>query len=98
MTKLYRTLLVLGILILVISGLNTSNQGINSLTLQNRNPVVGLQNQGNTISIFTLGQSHSYGKQEIVSKIIQARSQVWIHAQAASNYMLQMITTLKGLW
>ncbi len=96
MTTLYRTSLVLGILMLVIFGLNISNQGMNSLTMQNRKPVVGLQNQGNTVSVFTLGESHSYGKQEAVSKIIQARNKVWNFGQVTGDHILRVAKNIKG--
>jgi len=96
MTTLYRTSLVLGILMLVIFGLNISNQGMNSLTMQNRKPVVGLQNQDNTVSVFTLGESHSYDKQEAVSKIIQARNHLGIYTQAASDHILRVAQNIKG--
>lgn len=97
MTTLYRISAVFIILMLVIFGLNTSNQGMNSLTLQTRQPVVGLQTQGNTISIFTLGESHKYGKQEMVSEIMQVRNQLWIYAQVTSDYILRIVKIMKAL-
>jgi hypothetical protein len=73
----------------MVFGLNISNQGMNSLTMQDRKPVVGLQNQGNTVSVFTLGESHNYGKQEAVSKIIDTRNKVWIFGKATIDQILR---------
>jgi len=97
MIKLYRSLLVLAVIILMILGLNISNQGINSLTMESRKPVMGVQTQGNNISIFTMGQTHSYGKQEIVRHIVVSTERVQIFAQAASDYMLRIVRIFKVL-
>jgi len=96
MTILYRISAVLVILMLVMFGLNTSNQGINSLTMQTRQPVIGVQTQGNSVSIFTLGESHNYNKQSIASEIMQARSQLWICGQVTTDYMLRIAKVVKA--
>lgn len=96
MSKLYRICLVLGILMLTIVGLNTCNQGINSLTLQNRRPVLGWQSQGNTVSVFTLGESHSYGKEEIVSEIRQAGNRVLTLTHTAAGYFGRIVNIFKA--
>lgn len=88
--------MVLGILILVICGLNTSNQGMNSLTLQNRKPVVGLQTQGDAISIYTLGQSHNYDKEAITGEIMQLWDRVRSYGRSAGSYVLQMVEFMKA--
>jgi len=80
---------------LVILGLNISNQGMNSLTMQSRLPVVGLQTQGESISIFTLGESHSYAKQAIASELIQAKDRVRSFGQVISNYVLRIAEIVK---
>jgi hypothetical protein len=95
MTILYRASLVLGLLLLVIFGLNISNQGMNSLTLQNRKPVVGLQMQGNTINIYTLGESHSYAKQALASKTIQVRDRVRGYGQVILKYILKIAELIR---
>ena len=97
MIKLYRSLLVLAVIILMILGLNISNQGINSLTMESRKPLMGIQTQGNNISVFTMGETHSYGKQEIVRHIIVSTKRVQIYAQAANNYMLRIVRIAKVL-
>jgi hypothetical protein len=76
MNRWYRFLLVLTIVILVILGLNTSNQGINSLTLEARKPVIGWQYQGDNFNIFALGETHSYDKKEAEKNIILIWQQV----------------------
>lgn len=95
MTTLYRTAVVLVIIMLVIFGLNISNRGVNSLTMQTRQPVVGLQIQGNTVSILVCGESHRMSKQEIDSEIMQARNQLRIYGQVTSDYMLRIAKIVK---
>ena len=88
MAKSYRPLLVLTILILVILGLNTSNQGINSLTLDARKPVIGWQNQGDKLNVFALGETHSYDKREAGKDIMMIWQQVKTGAQATGDHLL----------
>lgn len=59
MKRLYRSLLVLGIFILTVLGLNVSNQGINSLMIQNRPPVLALQLNTDRIALTALGKSYT---------------------------------------
>lgn len=42
MASISRSLLIIIVFILVVLGLNTSNQGIASLTMENRKPVIGI--------------------------------------------------------
>jgi hypothetical protein len=97
MTTLYRMTMVLGILILIIFGLNISNQGMNSLTMQNRKPVLGLQTQGEAINVYTLGQSHSYGKEAIAGEVIKIKDQVWSCSRSARSYVLRIAEIVKTL-
>lgn len=97
MTTLYRIAMVLGILILIIFGLNISNQGMNSLTMQNRKPVVGLQTKGDTVNIYTLGQSHSYGKEVIAAEVIQIKDRVRSYGRSAGSYILRVAERVKAL-
>ncbi|MEA4923716.1 hypothetical protein SDC9_180122 [bioreactor metagenome] len=96
MTTLYRRTMVLGILILVICGLNISNQGMNSLTLQDRKPVVGLQTQGDAIRIYTLGQSHNYDKEAITGEIMQLWDRVRSCGRSAGSYVLRMVEFMRA--
>jgi hypothetical protein len=97
MMKMYRYLLVLAIAILMILGLNISNQGINSLTMEYRKPVMGLQTQGDNISVFTMGQTHNYSKQEIIKDIILVGEKIKIYTYAALDYLLRIIRIMRIL-
>jgi len=58
--KFYQILIIGGLILLVITGLNTSNQGINSLTRDEHGAVLNMDyNQGN-ISVDALGNSYDY--------------------------------------
>ena len=97
MTRSYRYLLVLALLILVILGLNTSNQGINSLTMEARKPVIGLQTEGDKVSIFTLGESHVVTRQGVVTAMASVKGQVQNYAQTGSNYLKRTFVIVKAL-
>lgn len=98
MARLYRPLLVLTILILMILGLNTSNQGINSLTLDARKPVIGWQAKGDNFNIFALGETHSYDKRAAGGDIMLVWQQVKTGTHATGEYLLRIANILKVLF
>jgi hypothetical protein len=59
------------------------------LTMENRKPVIGLQNQGNNFNIFTLGQTHSYNKQEIKGDVKLVWQQMKDRIQVAGSKLLR---------
>lgn len=65
MTKVYRFLATLLVVVLVVLGLNASNQGTSSLTLQNQKPLVGFSMEKENINIFALGEQYSYNSEDI---------------------------------
>ncbi|MDD4801941.1 MAG: hypothetical protein PHF24_03210 [Syntrophomonas sp.] len=87
--KLCPYLLVVTVLLLVIMGLNISNQGINSLTLENRNPIIGWQDKGDEFNIFAMGEAHSYDKREVREDVISFWQQIKMEAQATGDSLLQ---------
>jgi len=64
MVKLSHISMVFLLLLLIITGLNVCNQGINSLTEENRKPVLFLQfdPEADQVSVFTLGQEYNYSR------------------------------------
>jgi len=96
MTKVYRFLLVLMLVILIISGLNICNQGMNSLTLENRQPVLALLARDDEVKIFTLGQTHTYSKQEMSTDMAVARQQLEKSRHAVSNYLQRIESVVKS--
>lgn len=58
--KFYQLLILTGLVALVIMGLNTSNQGINHLTRQERQAVFDVDYSRDTIKVEALGNSHEY--------------------------------------
>jgi len=65
MSKILSSLLIMGLIILVILGLNTSNKGISSLTAEDRKPVIGLQLENQHIQVLALGQEYSLSRRDI---------------------------------
>ena len=65
MTRIYRSIIVLLLIMLVILGLNTSNQATNSLTKESAKPLIGYSIENENINIFALGEQYSYSRQEL---------------------------------
>jgi hypothetical protein len=65
MNKLKRLALVLTLVILISLGLNTSNQAINSLTMDTRKPVIGCVLEDGSVSIFALGEEYKYNQDNL---------------------------------
>lgn len=65
MAKISHIFIVLFLLLLIVTGLNVCNQGINSLTQENRKPILSFQLDGESdqVSVFTLGQEYNYSKE-----------------------------------
>ncbi len=79
----------------MIMGLNISNQGINSLTLDARKPILGLQAHGDRINVFALGETHSYDQNEAKQYIALADQQVKNSARVVKNYVLRIVKIIK---
>jgi len=58
--RFYQLLLLTGLVALVIMGLNTSNQGINNLTRQERQAVFDVDYSSDKLKVEALGNSHEY--------------------------------------
>ena len=65
MTRVYRSLMILLVIVLIILGLNTSNQATNSLTKDNEKPLIGFNIERENVNIFALGEQYSYSRQEL---------------------------------
>jgi len=98
MTKLYRPLLVFIVLILIVLGLNTSNQGTNSLTAESRKPVLGFHIEKQNINIFALGEQYTYSKQEICQESSGAIQDVKTVFNALVNYLKKIWTIFRVLF
>lgn len=46
------------LLVLTVMGLNASNQGINNLTGENRNPIVAVSGDRSTVNLYWLGADY----------------------------------------
>ena len=95
MRRLYRTLLVLTILVLVILGLNISTQGMNSLTLSNQKPVLGFETDAEEVNIITLGESRSYNKQQVMRNIISTGQRIQIYTHCGGEYVVRKVRVIK---
>ncbi|MDD2587165.1 MAG: hypothetical protein PHT79_11945 [Syntrophomonadaceae bacterium] len=67
MGKISRALLVLVLIIFVGLGLNASNQGINQLTMENRESVIGLNLEPETPGMLIMGEKYDLQRDKIIS-------------------------------
>ena len=66
MSKILSSLMVLTVIILIILGLNTSSQGISSLTAEDKKPVVGLKLENQKIDVIAMGKQYDISRQDII--------------------------------
>lgn len=69
MTRIGRPLLVIIVFILVVLALNTSNEGIGSLTMENRKPVLGIDRQKDTVNVIFLGENRGLNKDGLSNNV-----------------------------
>jgi len=67
--RLHQLLILAGLIFLVIIGLNTSNQGINSLTRDERQAVLDLDYNQGEIRVDALGNSYDYSLDRLGSNV-----------------------------
>lgn len=97
MLKVYRISLVLGVIILTVVGLNISNQGMNSLTADNKKPVLGCQVTVEEIDIFIMGQNYSMDRQEIASWALDLRHQAQQYVRTVAQYLDVILKVIKNM-
>lgn len=69
MANLSRPLLVIIIFILVVLGLNTSNQGLGSLTAENRKPILGVNRDHDAVNLVFLGENRAFNKDKLSTNV-----------------------------
>lgn len=65
MTRVYHSLIVLLVVVLIFFGLNISNQAVNSLTQESQKPLIGFKMEEESINIIALGEQYNYSRQEL---------------------------------
>lgn len=91
MSMIYRSLIVLAVFVLIIMGLNTSSQGISSLTAESRSPVVGVKIENRQLNVFALGEQYSISRQDLS----QGSQDVIENSQLQFNALIKY---LKKIW
>ncbi|MEN6460647.1 MAG: hypothetical protein ABFC94_04655 [Syntrophomonas sp.] len=69
MANINRSLLVIIVFILVVLGLNTSNEGIGSLTMENRKPVLDINRDHDTVNVVLLGDNLNLERDELSNNV-----------------------------
>ncbi|CFY02939.1 Uncharacterized [Syntrophomonas zehnderi OL-4] len=97
MTRLLRSVMILVIIILIIAGLNTSNQGNNILTAEARKSVFSIKIVDKNLEVVALGEEYTYSGRELIQDNRQAiyKAQKLLHS--ISNYFKRIWTIFKVL-
>lgn len=98
MAKIYRPFMVIGLIILVIMGLNTSNHGINQLTMESRAPVIGLSVDSDDPGVFLLGEKHEIDQDKYIDYISIVWGKTKIMLQQVKNYLLRIWIIFKAVF
>lgn len=91
MSKIFSSLMVLAVIILIILGLNTSSQGISSLTAEDKKPVVGLKIENQKIDVIALGEQHDISRQDIIQAGYGTLHELQLQCESLFHY-------LKKIW
>lgn len=89
--KFFQVLMLMGLAILVVLGLNTSNQGINSLTRQERQAVLDVDYSKGDIRVEALGNSYSYAWDRLDTTWLDLK-------QRSRDAVTGLIDYLKRIW
>ena len=91
MSKILSSLMVLTVIILIILGLNTSSQGISSLTAEDKKPVVGLKIENQKIGVIALGEQYNFSRQDIIRAGNGVLHETQVQCDSLTHY-------LKKIW
>lgn len=95
MTKVYRLLATLLVVVLVVLGLNISNQGTSSLTMENQKPLIGFALEKESINIFALGEQYSYSSEDISQESNNIFHKVQELYEAVIHYLKRIWTLFR---
>lgn len=97
MTRLLRPVLILVVIILIIAGLNTSNQGNNALTAETRQSVFSIKIVDKNLEVVALGEKYSYSDRELVeaNQLVRNETQNLLHS--VSDYLKKIWTIFRVL-
>ena len=98
MSKIFNTLLIIIVLGLVIAGLNTSSQGISSLTAEQRKPVLGLQIENQHVNFFVLGEEYCLSSGDVSRTGQTVLQEVSQNYGSCADYLKQIWTIFNVLF
>ena len=87
MSKILSSLMVLAVVTLIILGLNTSSQGISSLTAEDKKPVVGLKIENHKIGVIALGEQYNFSYQDITQAGHGVLREAQLQSDSLAHYM-----------
>ena len=90
--RFYQLLMLTGLVILVILGLNTSNQGINNLTREERQAVLDVDYDQGDIRLEALGNSHSYSVDRLSAILPELKQQSRRVVNGSVDYLKKIWT------
>lgn len=90
MAKAYRFMLIIGLLVLVAAGLNTSNQGMNRLTMESRPAAIGADAGKGYLTITALGQPYFWTKGKVLLGMNNMVYTIKPYVSDAEDYVLRI--------
>mgnify|MGYP000250300200 FL=1 len=72
--KFYRLLMIAGLVLLVILGLNTSSNGINNLTQEARGAVFDLDYKDSGITVEAMGKNYHYSLDKFKASVLMFKN------------------------
>jgi len=98
MTRVYRSIMILLVIMLIILGLNTSNQATNSLTSESEKPLIGFNVEKENINIFALGEQYSYSRQELSRESSGVLNDVQTMLKSIRDYLKKIWTIFRVIF
>lgn len=82
---------IIGVILwLAISALNISNDAINSLTMESKDPVLSCNIVGQDLSLFILGKNYIYSGEVVISGFIKLRNYTLLAYDEIYNYLYRI--------
>ncbi|MEN6348528.1 MAG: hypothetical protein ABFD08_03890 [Syntrophomonas sp.] len=98
MQKIYRAMLVALLFGLVILGLNTSNQGINRLTMENRGPVMGLNIDSKDINVQFLSENYAIPRDKLLVDKEEMKNGLQVVIERVKNHFIKIWVIFKAVF
>lgn len=95
--RFYRAMLVVIVIALLILGLNTSNQGINRLTLEQRGPVLGLTLDDQAVNVQFLSKDYDISRDKLLIEMQEVGKGLNLLMERVKNHFIRIWVIFKAV-